>query len=155
MFRTIFWAALLLSAGLELTIADSQIPLTYVPKKVRAAIQEYVPGAQLTEARIGSDDSWGTKYSCEYFRAGHKGRIELAESGHLLDVDEDLVLTEVPALIRRVAAREARGGAMRKASIEMDAGTLVYKTESFYGLTDTKVKLKITRSGEVIARDFD
>lgn len=37
----------------------------------------------------------------------------------------------------------------------MDAGTLVYKTESFYGLTDTKVKLKITRDGEVIARDFD
>jgi len=85
----------------------------------------------------------------------HKGHIEVGESGHLLDVDEDLVLTEVPALIRRVAAEEARGGAMRKASIEMDAGTLVYKTESFYGLTDTKVKLKITRSGEVIARDFD
>lgn len=136
-------------------MADSQIPLTYVPKKVRAAIQEYVPGAQLTVARIDSDDTWGTKYKCEYFRAGHKGSIELAEGGQLIDVDEDLILTEVPPLIQRVAAREARGGAMRKASIEQDVGTLVYKTESFYGLTNTKVKLKITRSGEVIEREFD
>lgn len=115
MSRKYSWTALLLISLVGLALADSQIPLTYVPKKVRAAIEEYVPGAQLTEARIGSDDSWGTKYSCDYFRAGHKGHIELAESGHLLDVDEDLVLTEVPALIRRVAGKEARGGVMRKA----------------------------------------
>lgn len=155
MIPKILWAALLLSAVLEPALSDSQIPLTYVPKKVRTSIQNYVPGAQLTEVRIGSDDAWGTKYDCEYFRAGHKGRIELAESGQLLDVDEDLVLTEVPRLIQRVAAKESRGGVMRKASIEQDAGHLVYKTESFYGLTDTKVKLKITQGGEVIAREFD
>ena len=61
----------------------------------------------------------------------------------------------MPRLIQRVAAKESRGGVMRKASIEQDAGHLVYKTESFYGLTDTKVKLKITQGGEVIAREFD
>jgi hypothetical protein len=134
---------------------DSKIPLTYIPPKVQQALRSFIPGAQLMEARIDSDDEWGTTYQIDYFRAGHKGDIKLTERGRLLDVNEDLVLAEVPRLVQRVAAKETRGGAIRNASLEQDAGLLVYNIESYYGQSDAKVTLKITSDGQVIERNFD
>jgi hypothetical protein len=147
--------SILLLGLLQAALADSRIPLSYVPERVRAAIQDYVPGARLTEAKIDSDDQWGVKYKCDYLRADHKGSIEVARNGHLIDVNEDLLLTQVPPLIRRVAAKESRGGMMRKASLDEEAGRLVYRTESFYGQSEAKIKLRISRGGEVLEREFD
>jgi hypothetical protein len=122
---------------------------------VQQALRSFIPGAQLMEARIDSDDQWGTTYEIEYFRGGHKGDIKLTEQGRLLDVSEDLILAEVPRLVQRVAAKETRGGAIREASLEQDSGMLVYKIESYYGQSDAKVTLKITSDGQVIERNFD
>ena len=60
----------------------------------------------------------GTTYEIDYFRAGHKGDIKLTERGRLLDVNEDLVLAEVPRLVQRAAERkpEAAPSAMRRSS---------------------------------------
>jgi hypothetical protein len=135
--------------------ADSQIPLAYVPRTVRGAIQGYVPGAELTKAEIGNDDEWGTKYRCEYYRGGHKGKIQVSERGRLLDLDEDLNPRELPPSVRRTVARESRGGVIRRAHLDEDRGHLVFSVESFYGESSAKVKLKIARDGTVIDRDFD
>jgi hypothetical protein len=134
---------------------DSKIPLTYIPPKVQQALRSYVPGAQLMEACIDSDDQWGTTYEIDYFRGGHQGDIKLTERGRLLDVSEDLILAEVPRLVQRVAGNETRVGALRNASLEQDAGLLVYKIESYNGQSDAKVTLKITSDGQAIERNFD
>jgi hypothetical protein len=134
---------------------DSKIPLTYIPPRVQQVLRSFIPGAQLMEARIDSDDQWGTTYEIDYFRAGHEGDIKLTDRGRLLDINEDLVLAEVARPVQRVAARETRGGAIRNASLEQDAGLLVYKIESSYGRSDAKVTLKIASDGQVIERNFD
>jgi hypothetical protein len=48
--------------------ASSRIPISYIPKRTMAAIRSYVPGAEIIKAEIGSDDTWGRTYKCDYFR---------------------------------------------------------------------------------------
>ncbi len=146
---------LLTSVALTGALADSDIPLDYVPPRARQAIADYVPGARLMEARIGNDDEYGPKYRCEYFRAGHKGNITVSERGHLLDLDEDLAPSQIPRSIARIIAREARGGAVRKAHLDEDHGRLVYEVEAYYGQSSAKLKLKVARDGTVLDRDYD
>jgi hypothetical protein len=143
----------LIALGTLPTLADSNIPLSYIPRRVVDATEGYVPGAQLLKCEIGSDDDWGNTYKCEYARRGHKGKIKVAQRGQLLDLDEDL--DQLPPNVRRVVAANARGGAIRKAKLEEDDHRLVYKVEAYYGQSDAKVKLKITRGGEVVGRDYD
>ncbi|HEY0789800.1 MAG TPA: hypothetical protein VGD78_01935 [Chthoniobacterales bacterium] len=153
-FRSSLVFAVLGLTGLT-AYGDSQLPLSYVPRRVRAAIQGYVPGAELTKAEIANDDEWGTKYRCEYYRGGHKGKIQVSERGRLLDVDEDLDPRQLPPSVRRAAARESRGGVIRRAHLDEDRGRMVFSVESFYGMSSAKVKLKVRRDGTVIERDFD
>jgi uncharacterized membrane protein YkoI len=54
-----------------------------------------------------------------------------------------------------LAEREARGGTIRKTSLDEDRGRFVYKVEANYGRSSAKIKLKITRSGDVVERNFD
>ena len=133
--------------------AGSKIPLSYLPRNVRNAIENY--GSKITKAEIGSDDRLGTTYDCEYNRGRHKGSITVSERGRLMDLSQDLDPSELPSRIARVAERSARGGVIRKASLDEDEGRFVYKVEGYYGASSAKIKLKITRDGEVIGRDFD
>jgi uncharacterized membrane protein YkoI len=66
-----------------------------------------------------------------------------------------LILAELPRLVQGIAAKATRGGAIRNASLEKDAGLLVYKVESYHGQSDAKVTLKIASDGQVIERNFD
>jgi hypothetical protein len=150
-----FSAALMLLSLASSVYAGSKIPLSYLPRNVRNAIENYVPGSEITKAEIGSDDRWGTTYDCEYNRGRHKGSITVSERGRLMDLSQDLDPSELPSRIAGVAKREARGGVIRKASLDEDEGRLVYKVEAYYGASSAKIKLKITRGGEVIGRDFD
>lgn len=79
----------------------------------------------------------------------------LSDESGVLDVNEDLDPAQVPPGIRRVVAINARGGAIRKAKLEEDDHRLIYKVEAYYGQSNAKVKLKITRGGEVVGRDYD
>jgi hypothetical protein len=136
-------------------LADSNIPLAYIPRKVVGTIEDFVPGAQLLKCEIGSDDDWGNTYKCDYLRHGHKGKIKVSQGRMLLDLDEDLDPSQLPPRIRRVVSENTRGGLIRKARVEEDEHHMIYKIDAFYGQSSAKVKLKITRQGEVIDRDYD
>jgi hypothetical protein len=136
-------------------LADSGIPLSYIPRRVVGAIEGYVPSAQLLKCEIGSDDALGNTYKCDYFRHGHKGKIKVAQGGELLDLDEDLDPSQLPPRIHRVVNENTRGGLVRKARIEEDEHRMIYKIEAFHDQSSAKVKLKITREGQVIDRDYD
>jgi hypothetical protein len=136
-------------------LADSNIPLSYIPRKVGAAIQGYVPGAELMKCQIGSNDDWGNTYKCDYVRHGHKGKIKVSEGGRLLDLDENLDPAQIPPGIRRAVAANSLGGMIRKAKLEEDDHRLVYEVEAYYGHSTTKVTLKLTRGGELVGRDYD
>ena len=153
--RPFYFSAALLLLSLASLYAGSKIPLSYLPRNVRNAIENYVPGSEITKAEIGSDERWGTTYDCEYNRGRHKGSIRVSERGRLMDLSQDLNPSELSSRIAGVPKREARGGVIRKASLDEDEGRFVYKVEAYYGASSAKIKLKITRGGEVIGRDFD
>jgi hypothetical protein len=135
--------------------ASSKIPISYIPRRTMAAIRSYVPGARIIKAEIGSDDTWGRTYRCEYFRGHHKGSIKISERGRLMDLSQEVDPGEMPPTVARVAARESRHGLIRRVSLDEDDGRLVYKVKAYYGQSGAKIKLKITRSGQLLGRDFD
>ena len=119
------------------------------------AIRGYVPGAQIVKAEIGSDDTWGRTYKCDYFRSRHKGSIKVSERGRLMDLSQEADPGEMPPTVARVAARESRHGLIRRVSLDEDDGRLVYKVEAYYGQSRAKIKLKISRTGQLLGRDCD
>ncbi len=134
---------------------SENIPFEHVPKNVRLAIQDYVPGATIGKTEIDSDETWGTAFESHYFRGRHEGKIKVAANGELLNVEQDVDSDEIPSKVRRTVIREARGGLIRKAELKQYAGRLAYKVEAYYGTSDSKVRVTVTRSGTVLDIDFD
>jgi hypothetical protein len=110
---------------------------------------------QCFHSPLDSDDAWGRTYKCDYFRGRHKGSIKVSERGRLMDLSQEVDPGEMPRTVARVAARESRHGLIRRVSLDEDDGRLVYKVEAYYGESRAKIKLKITRGGQVLGRDFD
>jgi hypothetical protein len=134
--------------------AAQRIPNSAVPRRVREAIQNYAPGAQLIEARFSDDRVYRRIYTCTYFRNLHLGTIKLTYKGVLLDIDEGLVIDDVPPDVRRVIRRETKGGLIR--SIRLDAlyGRVVYRVKAYFGTsTNIQISLTITSSGHIVERN--
>jgi hypothetical protein len=133
--------------------ASDKIPISAVPSRVRAAIQYYAPGAQLTEARVTEDRNYRRIYDCTYFRNIHLGSIKLGAHGQLLDIDETLVVEDVPPAVRRTIQTETKGGLIRKIKLTAEYGRAIYRVKAYYGKsTDIEISLAITRSGRVVER---
>jgi hypothetical protein len=133
--------------------ASEKIPISAVPARVRAAIQYYAPGAQLTEARVTQDSTYRRIYDCTYFRNIHLGSITLSSRGQLLDIDETLVIEDTPPAVRRRIVSETKGGLIRKIKLDALYGREVYRVKSYYdGSTKIEISLVITRNGRVVER---
>jgi hypothetical protein len=133
--------------------ASDKIPISAVPKRVRAAIQYYAPGAQLTEARVASDKTYRKIYECTYFRNIHLGSIKLGSRGQLLEIDETLVIEDVPPAVRKAIVAETKGGLIKKIKLDDLYGHAVYRVRSYYGdSTKIEISLVITRTGRVVER---
>jgi hypothetical protein len=133
--------------------ASDKIPISAVPKRVRAAIQYYAPGAQLTEARVTQDSSYRRIYNCTYFRNIHLGSIKLGPRGQLLDIDETLVIEDVPPAVRKTIVAETKGGLIKKIKLDALYGREVYRVRSYYGnSTKFEISLVIARSGRIVER---
>jgi hypothetical protein len=144
--------AVLLLFGWSVQASD-KIPISAVPKRVRAAIQYYAPGAQLTEARVTQDKNNRKIYNCTYFRNIHLGSIKLSAHGQLLDIDETLVIEDVPPAVRRTIIAETKGGLLKKIKLDDLYGREVYRVKSYYGdSTKIEISLVITRGGRVVER---
>jgi hypothetical protein len=133
--------------------ASDKIPISDVPRRVRAAIQYYAPGAQLTEARVTRDKTYRKIYDCTYFRNIHLGSIKLGPRGQLLDIDETLVIEDVPPAVRKTIIAETKGGLIKKIKLDNLYGHAVYRVKSYYGdSTKIEISLAITRTGRVVER---
>jgi hypothetical protein len=133
--------------------ASDKIPISDVPRRVRAAIQYYAPGAQLTEARVTRDKTYRKVYDCTYFRNIHLGSIKLGPRGQLLDIDETLVIEDVPPAVRKTIIAETKGGLIKKIKLDNLYGHAVYRVKSYYGdSTKIEISLVITRTGRVVER---
>src|SRR5271165_4137214 len=132
---------------------SDKIPISEVPMRVRAAIQYYAPGAQLTEARVTQDSTYRKIYNCTYFRNIHLGSIKLGPRGQLLDIDETLVIEDVPPAVRKTIIAETKGGLIKRIKLDDQYGHAVYKVKSYYGdSTKIEISLVITRTGRVVER---
>jgi hypothetical protein len=81
------------------------------------------------------------------------GSIKLSYSGQLLDIDESLVIEDVPPAVQRTIREETKKGLIK--SIKLDAlyGRAIYRVKSYYGnSTKIEISLAITRSGKIVER---
>jgi hypothetical protein len=144
-----------LSCLLSVAQANTKIPLRTVPHDIKATIQHYVPGAHLTLAKIGADDVYGPIYKCNYWRPGRSGFIAVSSLGLLVEINEPLTIRNVPVSIRHIIWRETKGGAIRRVSLNCQAGQQVYKVKADYGLgTNREISLVIGSGNRVLSRDF-
>lgn len=133
--------------------ASDKIPISAVPSRVRAAIQYYAPGAQLIEAKVSEDRVYRKVYNCTYFRNVHLGYIKLSYRGQLLDIDESLVIEDLPPAVQKTIRRETKQGLIKKIKLDVLYGREVYRVKSYYGnSTNIEISLTIARSGRIVDR---
>jgi hypothetical protein len=145
--------AVLLFCALSSTQASDKIPISAVPSRVRTAIQYYAPGAQLIEAKVSEDRNYRKVYNCTYFRNVHLGSIKLSYRGQLLDIDESLVVEDVPPAVQSAIRRETKKGLIKQIKLDALYGHEIYRVKSYYGnSTNIEISLAITRSGHVVER---
>jgi hypothetical protein len=145
--------ALLLFCAWSYGYASDKIPISAVPGRVRAAVQYYAPGAQLIDAKVSDDDEYRKIYNCTYFRNVHLGSIKLGARGQLLDIDESLVIEDVPPAVQDTIRRETKQGLIKTIKLDALYGRAVYRVKSYYGnSTRIQISLTITPSGRTVAR---
>ena len=145
--------AVLLFCAWSSTYANDRIPISAIPSRVRAAVQYYAPGAQLIEAKVSEDRSYRKVYNCTYFQNVHLGSIKLSSRGQLLDIDESLVIEDVPPAVQKTIRKETKGGLIKKIQLDTLFGREVYRVKSYYGnSTKIEISLTITRSGRIVER---
>jgi hypothetical protein len=145
--------AVLLFCAWSSTYASDKIPISAVPKRVRAAVQYYAPGAQLIEAKVNENRLYHRVYDCTYFRNVHLGSIKLSYRGQLIDIDESLVVEDAPPAVQKTIRFETKGGLIKKIKLDALYGREVYRVRSYYGnSTKIEIALTITRSGRVVER---
>jgi hypothetical protein len=145
--------AVLLLCAWSTVQATDKIPISDVPSRVRAAVQYYAPGAQLIEAKLSEDRLYRKVYNCTYFRNVHLGYIKLSYRGQLLDIDESLVIEDVPPAVQKTIHRETKQGLIRKIKLDALYGREVYRVRSYYGnSTNIEISLTIARSGRIVDR---
>jgi hypothetical protein len=133
--------------------AGDKIPISSVPLRVRDAIRYYAPGAQLIEARVSPDKEYKQVYDCAYFRNVHLGRIKLGARGQLLDIDEALVIDDVPPLVRKKILSETKGGLIKNIKLGELYGHAVYRVKAYYAKsTNIEISLVLTRTGRIVER---
>src|ERR1700675_845047 len=146
--------AVLLFCAWSTAYASDKIPISAVPSRVRAAVQYYAPGAQLIEAKLSEDRLYRKVYNCTYFRNVHLGYIKLSYRGQLLDIDESLVIEDVPPAVQKTIHRETKQGLIKKIKLDALYGREVYRVRSYYGnSTNIEISLTITRSGRIVERN--
>jgi hypothetical protein len=145
--------AVLLLCAWSSALASDKIPIAAVPSRVRAAVQYYAPGSQLIEAKVSDDRTYRKVYNCTYFRNVHLGYIKLSYRGELLDIDESLVIEDVPPAVQRAILRETKGGLIKRIKLDALYGREVYRVKSYYGKsTNIEIALTLTRSGRIVER---
>jgi hypothetical protein len=152
MAKKLLLAVLLLFAWTSAKAAE-KIPISAVPMRVRNAIQLYAPGAQLIEARVSPDKEYKQLYDCTYFRNVHLGYIKLGARGQLVEIDEALVIDDVPLLVRRKILSETKGGLIKKIRLDALYGHAVYRVKAYYAKsTNIEISLVLTRAGRIVER---
>jgi hypothetical protein len=145
--------AVLLLCAWSSARASDKIPIAAVPSRVRAAVQYYAPGSQLIEAKVNDDRTYRKVYNCTYFRNVHLGYIKLSYRGELLDIDESLVIEDVPPPVQRAILRETKGGLIKRIKLDALYGREVYRVKAYYGKsTNIEIALTLTRSGRIVER---
>jgi hypothetical protein len=145
--------AVLLFCAWSTVQASDKIPISDVPSRVRAAVQYYAPGAQLIEAKLSEDRLYRKVYNCTYFRNVHLGYIKLSYRGQLLDIDESLVIEDVPPAVQKTIHKETKQGLIKKIKLDALYGREVYRVRSYYGnSTNIEISLAIARSGRIVDR---
>lgn len=145
--------AMLLICACSTVQASEKIPISAVPRRVRSAVQYYATGAQLIEAKVSEERPDQKVYNCTYFRNVHLGYMKLSYRGLLLDIDESLVIEDVPPAVQKTIRRETKQGLIKKIKLDALYGHEVYKVRSYYGnSTNIEISLTVTRSGRIVAR---
>jgi hypothetical protein len=145
--------AVLLICAWSAARASDKIPISAVPSRVRAAVQYYAPGAQLIEAKVNEDRVYRRVYNCTYFRDVHLGYIKLSYRGQLLDIDESLVIEDVPPAVQETIRKETKQGLIKTIKLDTLYGREVYRVRSYYGnSTNIEISLTVTRSGRIVER---
>src|SRR6202035_3794197 len=118
--------AVLLLCAWSSARASDKIPISAVPSRVRAAVQYYAPRSQLIEAKVSDDRAYRKVYNCTYFRDVHLGYMKLSYRGQLLDIDESLVIEDVPPAVQKTIRKEKKQGLIKRIKLDALYGREVY-----------------------------
>jgi hypothetical protein len=146
-------AVLLFCAWNSAQAGDKKIPISTLPIQIRTAIDYFAPGAQLIEARVSPDKEHTKVYDCTYFRNIHLGTIKLGADRELFEIDEELVMDDLPPVVRKKVLSETKGGLIKKIKLEALYGQEVYRIKAYCAKsTNIEVSLVLTRTGRIVER---
>jgi hypothetical protein len=146
-------AVLLFCAWNSAQAGDTKIPISTLPMQIRAAIDYFARGSQLIEARVSPDKEHTQVYDCTYFRNIHLGRIKIGAGRQLLEIDEALVIDDLPPAVRKKVFSETKGGLIKKIKLDALLGHEVYRVKAYYARSiNIEISLVLTRTGHIVER---
>ena len=136
-------SSLLVAAGLA--VADTKMSFSDLPAQVRTAAKEQLRGAHLVGA--GSEEEHGrTIYEVETMLNGKSRDLSFDASGKLLEVEQQVELSSIPAAAKAALEKRSAGGNIRKVEM-VTAGDSVSYEASVITKTGKHREIAVNRDG--------
>jgi uncharacterized membrane protein YkoI len=149
--RAILMMVCLLSAGLFTAGTLQAEELADLPEAVQKTVKRELGSARVDEIERDTDDG-KVVYKIEAETAdGREIELEVAEDGMLLEKEEEVRLTDVPAAVRATIEREL--GAVRPEKIERksEEGTVHYEVDA-ETTDDREIDLEVAEDGRLLEK---
>jgi uncharacterized membrane protein YkoI len=144
-------AGLLVATAACLSIAvagaDEKTTLDQVPVKAREALLRLAGGAQITE--VEREHKHGmVLYEAEWVVDGREVEAVVTENGDLVEMEEEIDISQLPDNIRRVVEQEFPGAT----SLEIERVTVVmYEIEA--KVNGREKEIKVLATGKIVGRE--
>jgi uncharacterized membrane protein YkoI len=117
-------AGLLVAAGLA--VADTKMSFSDLPAPVRTAVKEQLRGAQIVGA--GSEEEHGrTIYEVETMLNGKSRDLSFDAAGKLLEVEQQVDISSIPAAAKAALEKRSAGGNIRKVEMVSAGDSVSYE----------------------------
>jgi len=143
----------LLSAGLFTAGTLQAEELVDLPRAVQETVKRQLGGARVDEVERDAEDG-KVVYEIEAETAdGREIELEVAEDGTLLEKQEEVRLTDVPAAVRATIKRELGGVMPEEVERVTEKGTIIYEVEA--EVSGKEIELEIGEDGTLLDKEVE
>jgi uncharacterized membrane protein YkoI len=109
-----------------LAVADTKMSFSDLPPPVRTAVKEQLRGAQIVGA--GSEEEHGrTIYEVETMLNGKSRDLSFDAAGKLLEVEQQVDISGIPAAAKAALEKTSAGGSIRKVEMVTAGDSVSYE----------------------------